>query len=213
MSILDNKPNYAFSNRGDEASAKYVQLCYNEENIKNGEQRVNRKLQTRFCGGSGLRSHRCRLEKEGIKAVLVDLDNTLIAWNNPDGTPEMRQWLHDLRDGGIRVIVVSNNSPKRVKRAVEKFDIDYEAWSLKPFTFGIDRALKRFHYEKNEVVMVGDQLMTDIRAAHRAGIRSILVKPLVEHDSIKTQINRARERRVMKQMAEKYGPIVYKKGI
>ena len=125
------------------------------------------------------------LKKQGIKAVLVDLDNTLIAWNNPDGTPEMRQWLHDLRDGGIRVIVVSNNSPKRVKRAVEKFDIDYEAWSL----------------------------MTDIRAAHRAGIRSILVKPLVEHDSIKTQINRARERRVMKQMAEKYGPIVYKKGI
>ena len=122
------------------------------------------------------------LKKQGIKAVLVDLDNTLIAWNNPDGTPEMRQWLHDLRDGGIRVIVVSNNSPKRVKRAVEKFDIDYEAW-------------------------------TDIRAAHRAGIRSILVKPLVEHDSIKTQINRARERRVMKQMAEKYGPIVYKKGI
>lgn len=43
-----------FSNRGDEASAKYVQLCYNEENIKNGEQRVNRKLQTRFCGGSSL---------------------------------------------------------------------------------------------------------------------------------------------------------------
>ena len=105
------------------------------------------------------------------------------------------------------------NGEKRVKRAVEKFDIDFEAWSLKPFTFGIDRALKRFHYEKNEVVMVGDQLMTDIRAAHRAGIRSILVKPLVEHDSIKTQINRARERRVMKQMAEKYGPIEYKKGI
>ena len=61
--------------------------------------------------------------------------------------------------------------------------------------------------------MVGDQLMTDIRAAHRAGIRSILVKPLVEHDSFKTQINRARERRVLKKMTKKYGPIVYKKGI
>ena len=154
-----------------------------------------------------------QLKSHGIRAVFTDLDNTLIAWNNPDGTPEMRQWLHDLRDGGIRVIVVSNNSPKRVKRAVEKFDIDYEAWSLKPFTFGIDRALKRFHYEKNEVVMVGDQLMTDIRAAHRAGIRSILVKPLVQHDSIKTQINRARERRVMRKITEKYGPITYKKGI
>ena len=87
------------------------------------------------------------LKKQGIKAVLVDLDNTLIAWNNPDGTPEMRQWLHDLVMEGFGlswclIIVLT------VKRAVEKFDIDYEAWSLKPFTFGIDRALKRFHYEK-----------------------------------------------------------------
>ena len=139
------------------------------------------------------------LQAQGIKAVLVDLDNTLIAWNNPDGTPEMKQWLHDLRDAGIRIIVVSNNTKKRVQRAVEKF--------------GIDRAMKEFHYEKSEVVMVGDQLMTDIRAAHRAGIRSILVKPLVQHDSIKTQINRARERRVMRKITEQYGPITYKKGI
>jgi len=147
------------------------------------------------------------LKNQGIKAVLVDLDNTL------DGTSEMKQWLHDLRDAGIRIIVVSNNSKKRVQRAVEKFGIDYVYWALKPFTFGIDRAMKEFHYDKNEVVMVGDQLMTDIRAAHRAGIRSILVKPLVQHDSIKTKINRARERRVMKQITEKYGPITYKKGI
>ena len=153
------------------------------------------------------------LKRQGIKAVLVDLDNTLIAWNNPDGTPEMKTWLHDLRDAGIRIIVVSNNNQKRVKRAVEKFEIDYIYWAMKPFTLGIDRALKLFHFEKKEVVMVGDQLMTDIRAAHRAGIRSILVKPLVEHDSIKTQINRARERRVLKKITEKYGPIQYKKGI
>lgn len=153
------------------------------------------------------------LQAHGIKAVLVDLDNTLIAWNKPDGTPEMKQWLNDLRDAGIRIIVVSNNTKKRVQRAVEKFGIDYIYWALKPFTFGIDRAMQEFHYEKNEVVMVGDQLMTDIRAAHRAGVRSILVKPLVQHDSIKTQINRARERRVMRKITEKYGPITYKKGI
>lgn len=153
------------------------------------------------------------LKKHKIKAVLVDLDNTLIAWNNPDGTPEMKQWLHNLQDAGIRVIVVSNNTKTRVKRAVEKFEIDYVYWSMKPFTFGINRALKQFHFKKNEVVMVGDQLMTDIRAAHRAGIRSILVKPLVEHDSIKTKLNRMRERQVMKKITEKYGSIKYTKGI
>lgn len=53
--------------------------------------------------------------------------------------------------------------------------------------------------------------MTDIRAAHRAGIRSILVKPLVEHDSLKTQINRARERRVLKKSLKNTNRLSIKK--
>ncbi len=56
--------------------------------------------------------------------MFVDLDNTLIAWNNPDGTPEMRQWLHDLQDAGIPVVVVSNNKYERVKRAVENLGLN-----------------------------------------------------------------------------------------
>lgn len=151
------------------------------------------------------------LKKHGIKVVFVDLDNTLIAWNNPDGTPEMRQWLHDLRDAGIPVVVVSNNKYERVKRAVEKLGIEFEAFALKPFTFGINRALKRFNVQPYEVIMIGDQLMTDIRAAKRAGLKSVLVKPLLKTDSINTQINRWRERRTMKKIIAKYGAIDYKR--
>nr|WP_217452369.1 YqeG family HAD IIIA-type phosphatase [Streptococcus suis] len=151
------------------------------------------------------------LKKHGIKVVFVDLDNTLIAWNNPDGTPEMRQWLHDLQDAGIPVVVVSNNKYERVKRAVEKFGIEFEAFALKPFTFGINRALKRFDVQPYEVIMIGDQLMTDIRAAKRAGLKSVLVKPLLKTDSINTQINRWRERRTMKKIIAKYGAIDYKR--
>ncbi|HFR3255338.1 TPA: YqeG family HAD IIIA-type phosphatase [Streptococcus suis] len=151
------------------------------------------------------------LKKHGIKVVFVDLDNTLVAWNNPDGTPEMRQWLHDLQDAGIPVVVVSNNKYERVKRAVEKFGIEFEAFALKPFTFGINRALKRFDVQPYEVIMIGDQLMTDIRAAKRAGLKSVLVKPLIKTDSINTQINRWRERRTMKKIIAKYGAIDYKR--
>lgn len=151
------------------------------------------------------------LKKHGIKVVFVDLDNTLIAWNNPDGTPEMRQWLHDLQAAGIPVVVVSNNKYERVKRAVEKFGIEFEAFALKPFTFGINRALKRFDVQPYEVIMIGDQLMTDIRAAKRAGLKSVLVKPLLKTDSINTQINRWRERRTMKKIIAKYGAIDYKR--
>ncbi|MDD7361490.1 MAG: YqeG family HAD IIIA-type phosphatase, partial [Streptococcus alactolyticus] len=58
-----------------------------------------------------------------------------------------------------------------------------------------------------------DQLMTDIRAAHRADIQSVLVRPLVKSDAWNTRINRWRERRVWAKLEEKYGKIQYQKGI
>ncbi|WP_313093577.1 HAD hydrolase-like protein, partial [Streptococcus parasuis] len=100
---------------------------------------------------------------------------------------------------------------ERVKRAVEKFGIEFEAFALKPFTFGINRALKRFNVQPHEVVMIGDQLMTDIRAAKRVGLKSVLVKPLIQSDSINTQINRWRERRTMKKIIATYGAIDYRR--
>lgn len=153
------------------------------------------------------------LRRHGIRAVLVDLDNTLIAWNNPDGTPELRNWLDEMTTAGIPVVVVSNNKYARVKRAVEKFGVDFVSRAMKPFTKGINQAIDRYGFNREEVVMVGDQLMTDIRASHRAGIRSILVKPLVTSDAWNTKFNRARERRVLAKIEEKYGKINYQKEI
>ncbi|OFI47164.1 HAD family hydrolase [Floricoccus penangensis] len=144
------------------------------------------------------------LKKHNISTVMVDLDNTLIAWNNPDGTPELRAWLEEMKREGITVIVVSNNTHSRVERAVSKFDVPFVSRALKPFTRGINMALKQLNEKPENAVMVGDQLMTDIRAAHRAGVRSILVKQLVESDSWQTKFNRARERRVWKRIIEKY---------
>ncbi|MCL2114050.1 MAG: YqeG family HAD IIIA-type phosphatase [Streptococcaceae bacterium] len=150
------------------------------------------------------------LRKIGITAVMVDLDNTLIAWNNPDGTPELLSWLEEMRENNIKVIVVSNNKRERVARAVEKFGVDYISRAMKPFALGINNALKRFDEKPSEVVMVGDQLMTDIRAAHRAGVRSILVKPLVESDAWNTKFNRWRERRVWKKLIARDGNPVWR---
>ena len=151
-----------------------------------------------------------RLKALGIKAVMVDLDNTLIAWNNPDGTPELLAWLEEMRAAEVKVIVVSNNKQARVARAVEKFGVDYIWRAMKPFAKGIKQALRRFNEAPDEVVMVGDQLMTDIRAAHRAGVRSILVKPLVETDAWNTKFNRWRERRMWKKLIARDGQPIFK---
>ncbi|MDR3156658.1 MAG: YqeG family HAD IIIA-type phosphatase [Lactobacillales bacterium] len=152
------------------------------------------------------------LKVQGIKAVLADLDNTMIAWNNLDGTKEIHQWLKEMKAAGVSVIVVSNNKTSRVSRAVAPLGVDFVSWSMKPFCRGINVAQRKLRIEKKEMVMVGDQLMTDILAANRSGIRSILVKPIVESDSFITKFNRARERRILKKLA-KTDDLTYKKGI
>ncbi|MDR2976117.1 MAG: YqeG family HAD IIIA-type phosphatase [Streptococcaceae bacterium] len=151
------------------------------------------------------------LHEIGIKLVLADLDNTLTAWNNPDGTPEMRAWLKEMKAADIRVVVVSNNHRKRVSRAVAPFGIDFVNDALKPFTKGIRQAMKRFDGNPETTILVGDQRMTDIRAAHRAGILSVLVKPLIESDHWPTRFNRWRERRVAAKLFDKYGAPVYQR--
>ncbi|MTD39257.1 YqeG family HAD IIIA-type phosphatase [Erwinia sp. CPCC 100877] len=154
-----------------------------------------------------------QLKKLGIKAVLTDLDNTLIAWDNPDGTEELWTWIVEMKNAGIPVMVVSNNKSSRIKRAVEKFELEYVSRALKPTTRGFKEAIKKLDMAPSEIVMVGDQIMTDIRGANAAGIRNILVRPIVDTDGWNTRINRFFERIIMKHLAKKNPDMVWKGGI
>lgn len=145
-----------------------------------------------------------QLRARGIRAVFSDLDNTLIAWNNPDGTPELRQWMTALKEAGIPLIVISNNSKDRVAKATKNLDLPFVSRSLKPLSFGIERARTKLGLKNSEVVMVGDQLMTDMLAANEAGVRSILVQPLLNTDKWDTRINRFFERLVWRQLKKQY---------
>ena len=52
------------------------------------------------------------------------------------------------------------------------------------------------HLKKDQVMMVGDQLITDMQAGNLAGVETVLVKPLVETDKWNTRINRFFEKGV-----------------
>lgn len=144
------------------------------------------------------------LAKHNIKAVLTDLDNTLIAWNNPDGTPELLAWIEELKAAGIPVLVVSNNNAERVARAVSPFGLEFVAHAKKPLTKGMNDAARQLDLPKEQLVMVGDQVMTDVRGANGAGIRSILVKPIVSSDGWKTKFNRFMEKRIMTYLKKRH---------
>ncbi|MGK0551372.1 YqeG family HAD IIIA-type phosphatase [Enterococcus faecalis] len=154
-----------------------------------------------------------QLKKLGIKAVLTDLDNTLIAWNNPDGTEELLTWILEMKNADIPVLVVSNNKASRIERAVAKFDLDYVSRALKPTSRGFKKAEEKLGLKPAEMVMVGDQLLTDIRGANAAGIRSILVQPIVATDGWNTRINRFFERIIMKHLMKKNPDMIWRGGL
>ncbi|MGY3750643.1 YqeG family HAD IIIA-type phosphatase [Vagococcus acidifermentans] len=154
-----------------------------------------------------------QLRAHGIEAVLADLDNTLTAWNNPDGTEEMLHWIETMKQAGIPVVVVSNNKASRIDRAVKHLGLEYVSRAMKPFGRGFRKAEKQLNLPPEKMVMVGDQLMTDIRGANGAGIRSILVKPLVETDGWNTRINRAMERVVMSHLLANHADMKWRSDI
>ncbi|UQS86704.1 YqeG family HAD IIIA-type phosphatase [Nicoliella spurrieriana] len=154
-----------------------------------------------------------QLNAMGIKAVLTDLDNTVIPWNNPDGTPQLRAWLATLAQFNIRLVVISNNKRSRIQRVVQNLGLDFISRAMKPLPHGIRRAIRKYHLKNDQVIMVGDQLMTDIWASNNAHVNSVLVKPLVGSDAWITQVNRQIEKRVMNKLHQKYPDLKWQEDV
>ncbi|MDR3242209.1 MAG: YqeG family HAD IIIA-type phosphatase [Lactobacillaceae bacterium] len=154
-----------------------------------------------------------QLEAQGVKAVLTDLDNTLIAWNNPDGTEQLHAWLEEMDAAKIPVVIVSNNSAERIARVALPLKLPFVSRALKPLTNGLAEATTKLGLTKEDVVMVGDQLLTDIWAANNFGTRSVLVKPLIETDQWNTKINRFFEKGVKKNMLKQHPELIWRESI
>lgn len=140
------------------------------------------------------------LHRQGITGVIVDLDNTLLAWNEYDLSERMKNWIETMQAASIQVFIVSNNNASRVERALEGLDIpvNFLAQALKPRNKGFKRAIESFGLAKEQVAVIGDQLITDVIGGKRMGLKVILVKPLVPHDNIYTWVNRTLEKFLLK---------------
>ena len=154
-----------------------------------------------------------QLRKQNIKAVLTDLDNTLIAWNNPDGTQELIEWIQVMKDAGIPVIILSNNSAPRVERVAKILDLDYVPRAIKPTIIGFKKAEALLNLPKEDILMVGDQIMTDIWGANLAGIRTVLVKPIIDSDAWNTKFNRYMELHIMNYLIKKDPDMRWRKSL
>lgn len=120
-----------------------------------------------------------RLAALGIALLLADLDNTLCPYgtNGPDET--LKAWKSDLSRHGVTLFLLSNSrKPRRAADFAQALDIPYLGHAGKPKVGGYQKALADCGAKPEGCAMVGDQVFTDVLGANRAGIRSILVKPI-----------------------------------
>ena len=138
-----------------------------------------------------------KLKEKGVKGIITDLDNTLVAWDRPDATPEIIDWMTSMQDAGIQVTIVSNNNEPRVKTFCEPLGIPFICDARKPMRKSFKKALSTMGIQKEQAVVIGDQLLTDILGGNRQGLHTILVVPVATSDAAITQFNRKIERKIM----------------
>lgn len=134
--------------------------------------------------------------QDGYRAIIFDIDNTLV----PHGAPAdqraiaLFKRLHAL---GYQTMMLSNNKEPRVKMFCDAVDAEYIYKAGKPNPANYKEAMKRMHTDEKNTLFVGDQIFTDVWGANKAGIYSILVKPIHPKEEIQIVLKRYLEKVVL----------------
>ena len=134
----------------------------------------------------------------GIRGVLLDIDNTLEPYEHPLPGEKVLRWLESLHAVGIKTAIVSNNGKERVELFNKSIGMPAYYKAGKPFTRNIKRAMADMGSTKETAIFIGDQILTDVWAAHNAGIRAILVPPINDRRDPLTRFKRVLEKPILK---------------
>ncbi|MBR5381938.1 MAG: YqeG family HAD IIIA-type phosphatase [Oscillospiraceae bacterium] len=119
------------------------------------------------------------LRERGLRLLLLDLDNTIAPYKTPEPDGEAVRWAETLKAGGVALFILSNSKhPDRVERFAGRLGVDWVYKAKKPSPRGVLAAARQMGFSPEETALVGDQTFTDVWGANRAGVTSILVRPI-----------------------------------
>lgn len=138
------------------------------------------------------------LEKTHIRGFILDLDNTLSMHGSPAAEKGVFEWLDRMRDCGIRMYILSNNTKQRVEPLARELGLPFFAFGCKPLPGGIRRAISALKLPKSQIALVGDQIFTDMIGGNVCGIQTILVEPFHLENKLSFRFKRKLESVVFK---------------
>lgn len=120
-----------------------------------------------------------RLRARGVTLLLADLDNTLAPYGVQTPSEEVRAWKEQMEAAGVTLFILSNSrKPGRAARFAQDLGVPYEGHAGKPKGGGFRRAMARCAAQPAQTAIVGDQIFTDTWGGNRAGVLTLLVKPI-----------------------------------
>ncbi len=142
------------------------------------------------------------LKKKKYKNLIFDLDNTLLPVGDIKVTEELSDFFKKLGDD-FNICVVSNNSKERVIPVAKALETGYMYKAGKPKKEAFDKALILLDSKKENTVMVGDQMLSDIKGANVYGLFTIMVDPVSNKHDFKTRTSRVLQKIIMHKFAKK----------
>ena len=134
----------------------------------------------------------------GVRGIILDVDNTLTTHNSPVPGECVMDWLQRAEACGLKRIILSNNTPDRVRPFAEMLGLGFTANGKKPLPSGVRRAAREMGLSASETALIGDQIFTDVLAGRLAGAVSILVEPIEPETAAFFRLKRRLEAPILK---------------
>lgn len=138
------------------------------------------------------------IRNDDIRLILMDMDNTLIDYK-ADYTKNLRKWIKEMKSKGVKLYIVSNSfTEKKIRRISKELGLQYYYKAGKPSKKGFKKVLEQFpDIKKEQTLMIGDQIFTDVWGGNRFNIKTLLVKRINKKETILSGCKRPLERLIL----------------
>ncbi|MDB9305398.1 MULTISPECIES: YqeG family HAD IIIA-type phosphatase [Cyanophyceae] len=123
------------------------------------------------------------IQQYRLKGLVLDVDETLVPFTVGVASPELQEWVEQIRVSTELFLVSNNLSEARIGGIARSLNLPYYLGAAKPSRRKIRAALTAMNLPVQQVGMVGDRLFTDVIAGNRLGMFTVLVDPIVAPDA------------------------------
>ncbi len=138
------------------------------------------------------------LKSNNTKGIIFDIDNTLVGFTVAKPDDKVKEFISSLKQKGIKIAIASNNNRCRVSAFCEDLDVEYVSRACKPLPFSLLYIAKKMGLRCKNIMLVGDQIFTDVFGANILGMKSVMVDIIDTKETFTFKLKRTLEKPIVK---------------